>query len=490
MRRAALALVCLAASVLAQESPPAAEGQGAWETVPDAPVGTTPLQDAASSAGPETAEPPPSPTSRTSPRHSRPLTLDEIEAEGARLVAAHPELARLEPIGTSREGRPLNVLVLTSAETGPHTDKPGLLVVGDRGGASVQGGDAESALEVAWALVEAQDAAARQLLARASVYVAPLLDPDRRAARLASAEGRTQTLEPVPALGRGAASVPLSGSTAFDDDFPCGWLPPALRPGAARAPLSRPETLATARFLAEHPNLALVVGRFPLPGSGPSSDPPLEVPDEDRRVLPDLLELLDLLGRPPGRGHADWRVPSTPSGSLFDYAWFAQGVFAAGWPAEPAVALDEPGSEAFEARLRGRVERVLALARELPGLTLEATPPVRSATGPWRLDLRLANVGGLPTESALSAAKRGDRELSLTVHGARVMAYALREPGEEVFRLRGEEGGSGERLRLGRLAPLGERWVRLVLAAEPGATVEITADGGWVASVTQTLVLP
>jgi murein tripeptide amidase MpaA len=56
--------------------------------------------------------------------------LDEVGEILERLAAAHPELATLESIGESHEGRPMWVFTINNPQTGPDTSKPGIYVDG------------------------------------------------------------------------------------------------------------------------------------------------------------------------------------------------------------------------------------------------------------------------------------------------------------------------------------------------------------------------
>jgi hypothetical protein len=194
------------------------------------------------------------------------------------------------------------------------------------------------------------------------------------------------------------------------------------------------------------------------------------------------LGLLERLA-PPGSQGSTWGFPSEPAATLFDYAYFAQGIFALGW--SPGELSGEAG---FGARVRERSATLVALARELPRLELTLAEPVASSTGICLVDVRVANVGGLPTESILSAGSRADRGVVLAVRGARLMASALRDA-QGSFRLPAQAGAEGS-VRLGRLAPQGERWVRLVLEAAAGAEVTVEVRGACAAGASQALRLP
>ncbi len=97
-----------------------------------------------------------------------------------RLAAAWPRFVRLEDIGSSWEGRPLRLLVLTDQESGDDRDKPAMWVDGNVHGNEVQG--AEAALYLAWWLLEhrATNPRARLLLETRTFYILPSQNPDGR----------------------------------------------------------------------------------------------------------------------------------------------------------------------------------------------------------------------------------------------------------------------------------------------------------------------
>ena len=104
----------------------------------------------------------------------------ELYANFDRLAAAWPELLRGEQIGTSVGGRELRVYTLGDPATGEPGTKPAMWVDANVHGNEVQGG--ETILYLAWYLLESRGANPRvdELLARATFYLCPSVNPDGR----------------------------------------------------------------------------------------------------------------------------------------------------------------------------------------------------------------------------------------------------------------------------------------------------------------------
>lgn len=100
---------------------------------------------------------------------------DAAEGEIDALVAAYPQLCRSEVFGRSSQGRPLRALVLRAGEPG---DRPRLLLTAHIHAVEYVG--SYVARGVARRLVEGygQQAHITDLLERAEIWIAPLLNPD------------------------------------------------------------------------------------------------------------------------------------------------------------------------------------------------------------------------------------------------------------------------------------------------------------------------
>jgi murein tripeptide amidase MpaA len=120
-------------------------------------------------------------------------------------VAARPNVARLESIGTTPQGRELWFLTLTNGATGPADEKPALLVDGNVHANEYGGGIA--ALHLVWRLLRDYGADERvtRLLDTRAVFVLPRVSPDGveqtlTEGRYIRSVGRPYTNRPEPGL--------------------------------------------------------------------------------------------------------------------------------------------------------------------------------------------------------------------------------------------------------------------------------------------------
>lgn len=111
---------------------------------------------------------------------------DEITTLLNRLVAAYPELLKLESIGKSVEGRDLWLVTLNVAKTGAHAAKPAMYIDGNIHGNEVQA--AEVVVYSIWYLTKSYGKVEQltQLMDRCAFYFIPMVNPDGRAYWFAS----------------------------------------------------------------------------------------------------------------------------------------------------------------------------------------------------------------------------------------------------------------------------------------------------------------
>ncbi|MCR6719775.1 MAG: M14 family metallopeptidase [Chitinophagaceae bacterium] len=97
-----------------------------------------------------------------------------------KIAKAHPDLAKLESIGKSYEGRDIWVLTVTDFKSGSPDQKPGMYIDGNIHSNEVQG--AEFALYTAWYLTETfhDTRFIKELLADKVFYIVPSINPDGR----------------------------------------------------------------------------------------------------------------------------------------------------------------------------------------------------------------------------------------------------------------------------------------------------------------------
>ncbi len=97
-----------------------------------------------------------------------------------KIAAAHPDLARLQSIGKSYQGRDLWCLTVTDFRKGNPDKKPGMYIDGNIHSNEIQG--AEFAMYTAWYLTESfgDTKFIQELLADKVFYIVPTINPDGR----------------------------------------------------------------------------------------------------------------------------------------------------------------------------------------------------------------------------------------------------------------------------------------------------------------------
>lgn len=120
-----------------------------------------------------------------------------------KIAAAHPELAKIESIGKSYEGRDIMTLTITNFSAGKAEDKPAMWIDGNIHSNEIQG--AEFSLYSAWYLTEmhSENEFIQELLADKTFYITPTINPDAR---------NDFFLQP------NTASSPRSGMMVLDND--------------------------------------------------------------------------------------------------------------------------------------------------------------------------------------------------------------------------------------------------------------------------------
>lgn len=97
-----------------------------------------------------------------------------------KIVAAHPNLAKMESIGKSYKGKDMWVLTITDFKKGDPDKKPGMYIDGNIHSNEIQG--SEFSLYTAWYLTEtfADTKFIQELLADKVFYIVPTINPDAR----------------------------------------------------------------------------------------------------------------------------------------------------------------------------------------------------------------------------------------------------------------------------------------------------------------------
>jgi len=134
---------------------------------------------------------------------NRYYTYEGLVENMKKIVAAHPELAKMESIGKSYEGRDMWTMTITDFSAGKAEDKPAMWIDGNIHSNEIQGG--EFSLYAAWYLTEmhADNAFIKQLLTDKTFYITPTINPDAR---------NNYFLEP------NTAHSPRSGMIVLDND--------------------------------------------------------------------------------------------------------------------------------------------------------------------------------------------------------------------------------------------------------------------------------
>jgi hypothetical protein len=436
-----------------QDPAPAPEGQEPESQAPPA------AESGAESTPPAEPARPPEPLAPGHPAVVWPLDAAAIASHMRGIAEAHPTVAALEVLDHSRGGLEILALRLGLRE-GPPSERPVLLLADAQG--TISAGP-EAMLELAWELAGKfdSDERVRGLLTRTTLVIAPALDPDARAAAPVASD----------------AGIP---APCFERNFPSGWQPEAVRPGSGRVPLSEPETLAAARFLANLDGCAVLLG-FTTAAPRGEPYPGAELPVADREVFAKLGAALELEGASP---LVPWFELGSPGGSLYDFAYQARGIYPLFFvlPAEDELAAGDAG---FRAQVATRVARCLTL---LPRVELAQEGLERLASDTWQLDVRIQNVGIVPTSSALARHREPQADVALRLEGAKLVATAKKPDSsapytDASFQVRAPLSG-------GSLAGGEGRWLRLFLEASSGAEVRVKVSSLWAGSSTVAVTLP
>lgn len=230
-----------------------------------------------------------------------------------------PNLASLEAIGKSHEGRDIWALTITNTATGAPLEKPGFYVDGNIHGSEVTA--SSTALYFAWTLLSGygHHEEITRLVDESTTYIIPVVSPDgvehvlsntghvRSGTRMYPYEEERDGLHPEDINGDGQISsmrikdagggwkvsdkdprllvprrfndttgtfyrvfqegniqnfdgvevkpAPAKHGLDFNRNFPANWQPEVKQHGAGEYPFSEPETRALAEFITSHPNI-------------------------------------------------------------------------------------------------------------------------------------------------------------------------------------------------------------------------------------------
>jgi len=230
-----------------------------------------------------------------------------------------PNLASLEAIGKSHEGRDIWALTITNSKTGTPLEKPGFYVDGNIHGSEVTA--SSTALYFAWTLLSGygHNEEITRLVDETTTYIIPVVSPDgvehvlsnaghvRSGTRMYPHEEERDGLHPEDINGDGqilsmrikdtgggwkvsekdprllvprrfndttgtfyrvfsegtiqnfdgveVEPAPAKHGLDFNRNFPANWQPEVKQRGAGDYPFSEPETRALAEFITRHPNI-------------------------------------------------------------------------------------------------------------------------------------------------------------------------------------------------------------------------------------------
>ena len=339
-------------------------------------------------------------------------TSAELKVALNALSTAYPELLRLESMGKSRGGEELWVMTIAKASAVDPERRPGVFVAGALGAHDLFGTELALATILDFAQNNARDPALQQMLERATIYVAPCINPDLRGKVFAQLEG-TPNAAPVEATAAGA-------EVDFGRNFPMLWDPVQFA-NAGPYPLSAPETRATVEFLLGRPNIAALqvfgpAGAHPAVRAGvvSATDPAGDVALHEQ--LAASLRAVDV-------GHI-----AAPEGNLLTFGYEQLGAFSFAFAPEwgaSAVSSELPSGDALLHASPSAAAVTARLGRSLARLELGEVKVERLKGDQWQLRVEIKNSGALPTQSARGVERFACAAPRIGVEGARIVEAAL-----------------------------------------------------------------
>jgi hypothetical protein len=138
---------------------------------------------------------------------------DQVVDICRQLVAAYPDMLRMESIGKSVEGRDMWLLTLNVQKTGRDTEKPAMYIDGNIHGNEVQA--TEVILYTIWYLTKSYGKVPEltELMDRVAFYFVPMVNPDGRAHWFSSPNTMSSSRS-------GKKPVDSDGDGLFDEDGP------------------------------------------------------------------------------------------------------------------------------------------------------------------------------------------------------------------------------------------------------------------------------
>lgn len=374
---------------------------------------------------------------------------DVPELGGAleKLAAAYPEFVSVESLGRSAGGRELWLATIGERARGELAARPAIALVSGLSDGDVVG--TEMSLYALYDLLQnhARDPKAGELFGRATLYLVPCADPDRRAELFA---------------GRARAEADV---THLERDFPTAWDP--FADGAGPYPLSTPETRALVDALLARPNVAQVIATA---AGQLAAAARADLPAADREAYARVLAAL-----PASRGAltvlgADRRPRAR--GSLGEFALVELGAF----PFEVRTAAGEgvpPPSEILDLG-REHTRVLLELASALPRLSIEAVSLTRQKSDLWQAEFDLVNASALGGTTLLGRERGLQDGIALGLEGGKLLALGTRAGAALDFE---PHAATVEPPKLGSLDGGARMRVRLMVQGQAGATLVVRCAG-------------
>ena len=394
------------------------------------------------------------------------------------MAATYPEFVQLESPGKSRANEELWVVRLSENSGVDPNTKPAMFICASEGLSDVQGTELALSSLVEFLQEHARAERVGRALRETTMYFLPCGNPDLRATVLTGLESGTG-----PALST-RARVDL------ERNYPVGWNPFQVadddgvrNPGPY--PLSEPEARLISAFLVQHENIGVVVGFAPSNLVRRVNEfEPLSV-----REPTSLQQLLDAQASNAGAPLEFTGRYSDPRGSLDDFAYGQLGALPVRLLCgefDPQSGLALPRTDEIAPLARKVAASLLSLSEALPRLSISGTSVQRLKNELWQIEVTIANTGSLRTQSALGSLRRAVAAPKLLVRGGKLQGAGLRIGKDETYQSVPVDEGA---FTLSELDGGAQLRVRVLIAANPETTLELTASSARAGSTTASLVL-
>lgn len=394
------------------------------------------------------------------------------------LAAAYPEFLQMGSLGKSRGNEELWMVRLAENSSSDPETRPAIFVAASQSLSDVQGTELALAALVELLQNHAREDRVTRALRETTIYFVPCANPDLRGIVLGALESGTASSQDWPAR------------VDLERNYPVGWSPfrdagDALSGNPGPYPLSEPESRLVFSFLAEHENVGVLLAFAPQEGFlalRPFEQPGFREPAGLRRVIDGPLQQTGLSIQFSGR-------VAHPRGNLDDFAFGQLGVLPLRvhcGESDSQTGLALPRTEEIAPHSRRVAAALLALTEALPRLSIAGTSVQRLKNDLWQLEITVANVGTLRTQSVLGSERGAVGLPRLLVRGGKLAGAGVRTGREEIYQPLGVEQGE---IALTELDGGAELRVRVLISAPAETSVELLASSPRAGSATTALVL-